>query len=322
MEIVKSLIKILIFPGFGFLVIYALLTQWIDRKLYAQMQNRVGPPWFQPAADLLKLFAKETIIPARVDSFLFRVLPYIAFAGVVTSFMFIPVWSTQPMSSYPGDLVIVFYLLTIPTLVLSLAGWVSVTAYSIIGGIRCLTQLFSYEIPFFIAVLTPALILGTWNIAEISAALPTFLIHHPVYFIPVFIAFIVGIIALQGKLERKPFDIPDAETELVAGPFVEYSGRLFAIFRLSLDMELIVGVSLLNAIFLGGANPHFGLPAVFGFVFYLIKTLLIIFVLAYIKTSVARIRIDQMINFGWRVLAPASLLGMLLTIILRRGGLR
>jgi len=312
------ILKILIFPGFLFLVIYAIFAEWLDRKLYARMQNRVGPPYWQPLADLIKLFSKQVVVPRSAGYYFYILLPYFAFASVVTAFLFIPVWSSRALYSYQGDLVIVAYLLTIPTLVLSLSGWNSATAYSILGGIRCLTQLFAYEVPFFLALLTPALLLGTWNISEISQNLPAFLLAHPFYFIPVILAFIVGVIALQGKLERKPFDIPDAETELVAGPFTEYSGRLLAIFRLSLDMEMVVGASLLSAVFLGGATSLLGIP---GFIAYLIKTLILIFILAYIKAAVARIRIDQMIGFGWKILAPLSLLGMLLVVLFQKGGI-
>ena len=310
-------VEVIVYPGFLFLFVFALFAQWLDRKLYARMQNRVGPPFIQPFADFVKLFSKETVVPRNVDKMLFSLVPYFAFAATVTSFLFLPIASDEPVVKLPGDIVIVAYLLTIPTLVMALAGWISVTAYSIIGGIRCLSQLFSYEIPFFLALLTPAMLLETWNISEISKRLPSFLLSNPIYIIPVGIAFLVGIISLQGKLERKPFDIPDAETELVAGPFTEYSGRLFGIFRITLDMEMIVGVALLVAVFLGGADSFFGLP---GFIAYLLKSLFILFVLAYIKTAVARIRIDQMISFGWMVLAPSSLVGIFLVVLLHKGG--
>lgn len=318
MNVFVTILEGLFFPGLLFLIIFALFVQWLDRKLYARMQNRVGPPLIQPLADLLKLFSKESVIPHCVDSWFFRLLPYFAFAGVATSYLSIPVWSTVALSSYQGDLVIVAYLLTIPTLVLSLAGWTSSNAYSILGGVRCLTQLFAYEVPFFIALLTPALLLGTWNISEISSQLPAFLLDHPFYFIPVILSFFVGIVALQGKLERKPFDIPDAETEIVAGPFTEYSGRLLGIFRLTIDMEMVVGASLISAVFIGGAQSFIGIPS---FLAYLIKTLVIVFILSYIKAALARIRIDQMIKFGWRYLAPLSLVGMLLVVIFSKGGI-
>ncbi|HBU70045.1 MAG TPA: NADH-quinone oxidoreductase subunit H [Elusimicrobia bacterium] len=314
---VIELAKILVFPGLVFLFAYAMFAQWLDRKLYARMQNRVGPRFIQPLADIVKLFSKETIIPKSVDPVLFRILPYFAFAAVATSFLFLPIMDS-PITSIDGDLVIVAYLLTIPTLVLSLSGWVSATPYSIIGGIRCLSQLFSYEVPYFLSLLTPALMLGTWNINEISKGLPGMIVAHPIYILPVAVAFMVGIIALQGKLERKPFDIADAETEIVAGPFTEYSGRLFGIFRLSLDMEMIVGVSLLVAVFLGGVYPFSGALAI---VSYLVKTIFVLFILAYIKTAVARIKINQMIDFGWMVLAPLSLLGILLVVLLHMGGI-
>jgi len=310
---IKQLIELFIFPGLVFLIAYSLYVQYIDRKLYARLQNRVGPPWFQPFADTIKLFSKETIMPRNIDKVLFQILPYFSFAAVVTSFLFIPVSSLSPVFSYPGDLIIVAYLLTIPTLVLALAGWVSGTTYSVIGGIRCLTQLFSYEVPFFIALLMPAIMTGTWNIAEISQQLPGFIAANPLFLIPLFIGFVVSIISLQGKLERRPFDIPDAETEIVAGPFVEYSGRLFGIFRLAIDMELVVGAAVVAAVFLGGPHAYFGIPS---FIVFLLQTLFIIIILSVIKAATARIRIDQMINFGWRILAPLSLTGLILLIIL------
>jgi NADH-quinone oxidoreductase subunit H len=318
MKIIMALFNSFVFPGLFFLVAYALFAEWMDRKLYAKMQNRVGPPLLQPLADIVKLLAKETIVPSNADAKLFHLMPYFAFAGVATSFLFIPVLNTDTIFSYPGDLVIVVYLLAIPTITLALAGWTSRTAYSIIGGIRCLSQLFSYEIPFFVALLTPSLLVGTWNISEISNLLPVFLVAHPFYFIPTAIAFIVGIISLQGKLERKPFDIPDAETEIVAGPLTEYSGRLYGIFRLTMDMEMVAGASLLAAVFLGGTSSFLGL---YGFVSYILKTFIIIFILAFIKTATARIRIDQMVSFGWKVLAPLSLVAMFLAVIFYKGGL-
>ncbi len=318
MSVFLAILQVLFFPGLLFLMIFSLFIQWLDRKLYARMQNRLGPPLVQPLADLLKLFSKESVIPRCVDPWFFRLLPYFGFAGVATSYLSIPVWTTAALSSYQGDLVIVAYLLTIPTLVISLAGWTSSSAYSILGGVRCLTQLFAYEVPFFIALLTPALLLGTWNISEISTRLPAFLLEQPFYFIPVLLSFFIGIISLQGKLERKPFDIPDAETELVAGPFTEYSGRFLGIFRLTLDMEMVVGASLLSAVFLGGARSFIGIPA---FLSYLIKTLFIVFILSFVKAALARIRIDQMIKFGWRYLAPLSLLGLLLVVIFSKGGI-
>jgi len=306
------LIKIFFFPGLLFLMTYALYLQWFDRKVYARMQNRVGPPLFQPVADFLKLLSKQTIVPSSVqEQGMFWILPLISFAAVATSFLFIPVTASGPFYSFPGDLIIVAYLLTLPTLVLALAGWISTTSYSIIGGIRCLSQLFSYEVPFFIALLVPAIAVNSWNIATIATHLPHLVATHPLYMIPLALAFFSGLIALQGKLERKPFDIPDAETELVAGPFTEYSGRLFALFRITLDMEMVVGISLLSAIFLGGANPLMGIP---GFVMFLIKTLFVAFLLAAIKSATARIRIDQLISFGWKILAPVSIVALLLQI--------
>ncbi|HOW89890.1 MAG TPA: NADH-quinone oxidoreductase subunit H, partial [Elusimicrobiales bacterium] len=166
-SILFALLYIIVFPGFVFLSAYGLFLQWFDRKLAGVMQNRVGPPWYQPLADLIKLLAKETIIPAACDNAMFRVLPYFAIAAVVTTMTLIPVW-TGALFSFQGDLVVIIYLLTIPTVTFFLAGWSSTSPYATIGAMRVLTQLFAYEVPLMLSLIGPAILAGTWNTTEIS----------------------------------------------------------------------------------------------------------------------------------------------------------
>ena len=148
---------------------YALVVEFVDRKLYARFQNRKGPPWFQPLADIIKLMSKESIIPGEADRRWFKLLPVFALAAVATAFLYVPVWGTQSLLPFSGDIIVMLYLLTIPTLTFFLAGWNSSSLFATLGSVRTLTQLFAYEVPLFMAILGPALLAGTWSL---SAALP------------------------------------------------------------------------------------------------------------------------------------------------------
>lgn len=308
-SILFALVYIIIFPGFTFLAVYGMFLQWFDRKLAGIMQNRVGPPWYQPLADFVKLLAKETIIPKACDTAMFRVLPYFAIAAIVTSVMLIPIW-TDALFSFQGDLVVVVYLLAIPTVTFFLAGWSSTSPYAMLGAMRVLTQLFAYEVPLMLSLIGPAILAGSWNINEIASFMTGHIGLMPAQIPGLFVA----LLALQGKLERLPFDIPHAKNEIVGGQFTEYSGRLLAFFYLAVDMELVVGAALVNAVFLGGTLGASGLA---GFAVFLVKTLAIVFLLTLTRVLMARIRIDQMVKFCWQVLAPLSLAQILLDIFLK-----
>jgi NADH-quinone oxidoreductase subunit H len=305
-----SLLQILVFPGFLFLIGFALTSEQLDRFLYARMQNRVGPPWFQPLADLIKLSSKEEVLPEGADRTVFRLMPIVALTAVVTASFCIPVWSSRAISSFSGDLLVVLYLLTIPTLTFFLGGWFSQSLYSLIGAARAITQLFAYEIPLLLAILSPAMLAGTWSISEISAFYAE---RWHLVFVNV-IGFGVAVVALLGKLERVPFDSPEAETEVVAGSFTEYSGRLLALFRLGIDIEMVVGASLIAAVFLPfGLGLHWSIA----FALYLVKVEAIVFLISVIRTVVARLRIDQMIDFCWKYLAPLALLQLVINLFLK-----
>lgn len=303
-----ALLNILIFPGFLFLNVYALLAEFMDRKLYARFQNRKGPPWFQPLADFIKLISKESIIPCQADKTIFRLLPVFSLAAVCTAFLYIPVWGVNSLYPFTGDVIVVLYLLTIPTVTFFLAGWYSTSLYATIGSVRVLTQLFAYEVPLIMGVLGPALLANTWSISGVAA----FYSAHPLYALFNIPGFAVALIALQGKLERVPFDIPEAETEIVAGTFVEYGGKLLALFRMGIDIEMVVVSALMAAVFL----PFFTASVpVLGFIIFLLKTMFIIFLLALFRSVFARLRIEQMVNFCWRWLMPAALLQILIDLL-------
>ncbi|MFA5143082.1 MAG: complex I subunit 1 family protein [Candidatus Omnitrophota bacterium] len=305
-----SIFYILVFPGFLFLSAFGLAAQFVDRKLCARLQNRVGPPWFQPLADFIKLSAKEDIIPEEANPSMFKLMPVLAITAAITAIFYIPLWSVNPIYAFSGDLIVVLYLLTIPTLTFFLGGWYSTSLYSRIGAVRALTQLFAYEVPLLMSILAPALLADTWSLSEMSL----FYSVHPFFWLFNILGFAISMIALLGKLEKVPFDIPEAETEIVAGTFTEYSGRLLALFRLGIDIEAIVGAALLSAVYLPFG---LGLGPAAGFLLFVLKVLAIVCTLSILRTIFARLRIDQMICFCWKCLAPLAFIQLFIDLILK-----
>lgn len=319
MAVLRTLLYLLVYPGLLFLLVYSTFCEWFDRKVYARLQNRMGPThtgqWgmLQPIADIIKLLSKEDIVPEAADKKFFNLLPIFGIAIVATAGLLLPVWnfdlSVSSFTSFSGDIVVILYLLSLPTLVLFLAGWSSTNFFSTIGGTRVLTMLFGYEVPLFLSVLSPAILADSWRLAEIAA----FYQSRPLLILPNLIGFLIAVIAVQAKLERTPFDIPHAETEIVGGTFTEYSGKKLALFRLMIDIELVVSSALLATVFLGG----FPGGAVMGFVHLVIKTLCVIFLLSLIRALTSRIRIDQVVAFAWKYLAPLAVLQLLIVILLK-----
>ncbi|NLH40161.1 MAG: NADH-quinone oxidoreductase subunit H [Elusimicrobia bacterium] len=310
MDAIIPLLYIAVFPGFIFLGVYALLMQWVDRKLSAVMQNRVGPPIYQPLADFIKLISKEVVIPENADVILFKSLPYVAMASIITSIFMIPIWDGKALVSFEGDIMVVMYLLIIPTVTFFLAGWSSTSPYSTIGSMRVMTQLFGYEVPLFMSFAGCAILAGSWSISGIAA----YFSANPWFILLNLPGFIAALLAAEGKLERVPFDTPHAKNELVGGQFTEYSGRLLAIFLLSIDMEMIVLAAFISAVFLGGLGSFTGLA---GFILFIIKTFFVCFILILFKALMARVRVDQMLKFSWKWLVPVSALQILIDILLK-----
>ncbi len=296
----NSLIALFLFPTGLFLLVLALAYEWLDRKLVAQLQNRIGPRWFQPAADVVKLLIKEEIVPEGVNRLLFLGLPIVALAGALTAALYVPLLGLPPGYSFPGDLIVVVYLLSLLTICLGLAGSNTLDRFSLVGATRTLTQLFSYEAPFLLALLGPAIVAHSWQIGEINnyARSHWLILTQPV-------GFIVAVIGLMGKLELPPFDAPEAHTEIVAGAFTEYSGRGLALFRLGKDAELVIGLTLVAAFYLGGlGNP----------IDFVVKTLVLLLGVATLQSLFARLRIDQTVGLWWRYGALVALAQLFLMI--------
>ncbi|MFA5645658.1 MAG: complex I subunit 1 family protein [Candidatus Ratteibacteria bacterium] len=319
MAVVKTLLYLFVYPGLLFLLLYSTFCEWVDRKLYARFQNRIGPQYtgkqgiLQPIADFIKLLVKEDIVPEKADKTMFHFLPVFGITTVMTAGLYLPLWNVSSIvpayNSFPGDIILVAYLLSLPTLIFFLAGWHSTNVFAGIGGVRVLTMLFAYEVPLLLAILGPALLAGSWRLAEIAR----FFQHHPSLLIVNIIGFFVGLITLQAKLERVPFDIPHAETELAGGTFAEYTGRGLAYFRLLTDIQMVVGAGLLATVFMGGF-PGGILLGLFHFIW---KTLIIIALLSLMRAGYARLRIDQMVEFSWHWLAPLSVIQLAIVLLVK-----
>lgn len=313
---VLILLYIFVFPGFFFLFAYALFLSYLDRKIAARMQQRVGPPFYQPLADLIKMLGKEVINPDGVDWRIFDAIPLVLLAAVMTAFLYVPVIGASPLA-FQGDLVVVLYLMTLPAIGLFLLGWLSRNIFSAIGGIRAVTQLFIYEVPFFLALLTPAIMAGSWSISAIVLWQ-----QHNLWLVflqP--IGFVVALIGLQAKLERTPFDIPEAETEIVAGPWTELTGRRLALMHLTTEISLVVGSALIAALFLGGPLLPWTLSPAWlnvaaGFCLFLAKTLAVLLVLSSLRVATGRLRIDQLNDIGWKYIASAALVQVGIVLVI------
>src|SRR5512132_3280619 len=169
MNTLESLTSLLIFPAGLTLLMAGMFYDWFDRKLVARFQNRIGPRWYQPLADTIKLLTKEEIKPYGINSILFYGLPIVALTGALTAALYSPILGLVPVYSFPGDLIVTLYLLSLLTMCMGLAGWNGSSRFSLIGATRALTQLFAYEAPFLLALLGPAIAAGSWIIRDVSA---------------------------------------------------------------------------------------------------------------------------------------------------------
>lgn len=302
MTSIPPLVTLLIFPCGLFVLLCGLAYEWVERKLVARLQNRVGPRWFQPLADVVKLLIKEEIVPAGANRLLFVGLPILALAGALTAALYVPLFGLAPAHSFAGDLIVTLYLLSLVTLAIGLAGSNTPSRFSQVGATRALTQVFAYEAPFLLALLGPAIAAGSWQIREIIDYTQNswLVLTQP-------IGFLVALIGLMGKLELPPFDSPEAETEIVAGALTEYSGRGLALFRLAKGVEMVVAIGLVAAFFLGGvADP----------LSFFLKSLVLLLALAGLQTLLARLRIDQVVRW-WRYGALIALAQMFVMIVWR-----
>ncbi|MEM0217477.1 MAG: complex I subunit 1 family protein [Candidatus Nezhaarchaeales archaeon] len=321
-----DLLRMLVFPGFLFFAVLGLFFEWIDRKFYAKLQNRVGPlyagPWglFQPFADFVKLMAKEDIVPEGADRPLFSSIPVFALALSLFAVLFLPVCGTQGVLSFEGDLIVVTVILTFFVILVFLAGFSSASRYPEVGAERSVLQLLGYEIPLVASVLGAAAVtIQTGGSLQIKSIVEAQSSWWSILGIQA-LGFAIFLLAAQAELERVPFDIPEAETEIVAGWLTEYSGKKLALIRLAKDIELAFLCGLGATLFLGGPQPI--LPGFVGTllstIIFVIKSIIVLLILTMIRAAMSRLRIDQMVNFAWKYLVPISILQLFLAVMVPR----
>jgi NADH-quinone oxidoreductase subunit H len=308
-----QLAEIIIYPGLLFIFVVSFLYEWVDRKFYARLQNRYGPLYtgpkgiLQPFADFLKLLAKEDIEPEAVDKAVFRATPLLLLFLPLLGTLLVPIGGLSAVINFEGDLIFMAFLLTLIAISIFLAGWSSTNRFSTLGGVRAALQMISFEIPLTLSLISPAIMAGSLSITGIVLWQST---RYPsIVFQP--IGFAVAIICFLAELERVPFDIPEADTEIVAGWMTEFSGRKLALLRLSRDVETVLAAALLSAVFLGGpAGPG---PPQLALLWFFLKTTIVVLILTNLRALFARIRIDQMMQTFWKYVLPLSLLQIFLS---------
>jgi len=319
------ILGIILFPGLLFFSILGLLFEWIDRRFYAKLQNRVGPlytgPWglLQPLADFIKLMAKEDIVPEGADKPIFSSVPIFALTLALFATLFLPVCGPRGLISFEGDVIVLAVVLTILVILVFLGGFSSASRYSEVGAERSLLQLLGYEIPLVASMLGAAAVTvpigGSLSISNIVEAQRSWWSILGVQAL----GFAIFLLAAQAELERVPFDIPEAETEIVAGWTTEYSGKKLALLRLARDVELAFLCGLGATLFLGGPQPGPLIPGLGGVIvstiFFVIKSIAVLMLLTVIRAAMSRLRIDQMVNFAWKWLVPLSILQLLLAVM-------
>ena len=304
--ILENILIYLIFPGFLFTAIVGMLASWIDRKVTARVQWRVGPPLLQPLYDFVKLLGKETVIPRGCSKATFLLAPL--FGLMAATFVSAQVWAAMlwPDKGFAGDLIVVVYFLIFPLLAVIIGGFASKNPIASLGASREMKLLLADELPFLLAVLVPVIHAeGTIQLGD--------LFHYQQTYGWVFgsfsgvIAIIVAVITMQAKLTLIPFDIPDAETEIMSGPYVEYSGPPLAIFKLTRWMMLFTLPMVLVLLFLGGMKFQ-GWDILWSILKYVALLVLIIL----IRNTNPRVRIDQAVRFLW---GPVTILGIIAVVL-------
>lgn len=307
-DILVLLLRMLIFPGILFIIALAMSFHWLDRKLIARFQGRVGPPWYQPLADILKLFSKEDILPEGTNLQFATALPLVSFASVLTAGIYTVVGPGVDLS-FDGDFVVILFLLSIPSLLYFLAGYTTSGVYSVLGGTRSLLQYFSYEVLFLVALSGTVIASGDWSLQGIQQAQ----VEGVSFVFPQAVGFFFSLSGLIGKLKREPYDIPKAKSEVIMGPLTEFSGKKLGLWFLTIQVQAIAGMALLVHCYFGG---FWQMSAWTGFLIFLALLIGMQFILSAISAIFARLRIDQLIHLNWRVFIPLSLLHCILVVVL------
>jgi NADH-quinone oxidoreductase subunit H len=282
------LLQVLVFPGLLFAAAAGLVVSWVDRKLTARLQKRVGPPFLQPLYDVCKLMIKETCIPEGASLALFLAAPLVGLAGAAVASAIVWRALLSPGEAFVGDLIVTLSLLTLPALSIALGAFACRNPLASLGGSREIKMMMAYELPLVIAVCVPILAAGSLRLGDIvlapaAAAAPSG-----------WLALGVAVLCMQAMLGQVPFDLPEAETELTGGALIEYSGPPLAFYRLTRAMMLFLVPCFLIALFLVPAQAGAAWP-LWGALAY--AALLVVVIL--IRNTTPRVRVDQALRFFW-----------------------
>jgi NADH-quinone oxidoreductase subunit H len=297
--------------GFIVAAVVGMFAHWFDRKITARVQWRVGPPLFQPVYDFVKLLAKEVVVPDGASRVLFLSAPLfgLAAASVVSALLLRSV--IFPAQTFVGDLIVVIYLLTIPSQAVILGSFASANPLASLGGSREMKLILSYELPFLLVVLVPVIKAGgTIRMGEIIQYQAT---HGAVIAsISGVLAFIVGLICMQAKLAKVPFDAPEAETEIMGGAYIEYSGVALGLFKLTQWMMMYVVPFFLMVLFIGAVNWR---QSWLNLLFAVLIYIGILLFITLVRNTNARLRIDQIMKFFWAMVTPFAVLAVVLALL-------
>lgn len=318
---IDALLRLAAMAGFVFFIVLVLV--YIERKVLGHIQQRLGPMRtgfhgvLQTPADAIKLLVKEDLTPESADRWTFRLAPFLVFVPIFMMFVTIPfTWDIAVRHLDLG----IFYLVAFSTLHIVgmlMAGWGSDNKFALLGGIRAAAQLVSYELPLAFGILGVALIaesLNLYDIVLLQSGVP-FLFLQP-------LGLLVFLIASLAELSRTPFDIPMAESEVVGGPMVEYSGMRWAVFFLAEYASMFATAALVSVLYLGGWIWPFLPPAdlldgwaarLVGLTWFMAKTFAILYVVIWLRGTLPRLRIDQLMAFAWKMLIPFSFVNLLIT---------
>src|SRR5215469_7258457 len=315
-RLLVSLVAIMSFVGLN-----AAYLVWVERKGAGRFQRRPGPTeagpagLLQPIADALKLLSKQLIVPAEVDRTLFRLAPLLMMAPTLVSLAVIPFSESLAARNINLGLLMIFALGSINVMAIMLGGWSSRNKYAIISAARVVSQDVAYEIPMLLVVVTIILITGTMNLNEIVQAQAGGFWHWNLFRVwvnPLMpLTFIIFFICMLAETNRAPFDMAEAESELVAGAYTEYSGMGFGVFFMAEYANILLGCSLATVLFLGGWQSPFGVLS--GVVWFLVKMYFLVFSVVWVRWTFPRTQFYGLLNLSWKILIPVSLVTLLLS---------
>ena len=299
------------FLVYGFLLtaVIGLLASWIDRKVTARVQYRVGPPILQPLIDIVKLSGKETLIPTGASKITFLMMPVVGLVSVSLVSTILWINNIDPAKTFLGDWIVVLYLLTVPSISIIMGGFASRNPLASLGASREMKLVLSYELPFVLAALVPVI---KSNFSIRLGEILSFQAQNGVIAgsLSGFLALVVAILCMQAKLALVPFDMPEAETEITSGPLIEYSGSGLGIYRLMKNMLLFVLPFFLIILFMGGLRFD-GIHLLNG----ILKYVGLVALITVIRNTNPRVRIDQAVRFFWSWITMLAVVAVVLAFL-------